>query len=210
MAYQLNNSDIVQVTVEYAEQGVEVMMNVLHYRLATGGPYTDGADEILKLVQMIGNGAAPGTFANMWASLASENVTINRVVGQKIWPARYAKVVNEVDVPGEQAGEAIPPQVQAAITKRSELAVPYGVGGIRVPGIATTLEVFGKLTAPGLAGLEDLGETLNITLTPPATSAVWEPVILRRDNPGSSLRVALTQAHGTLRTQRTRIPGKGI
>lgn len=210
MAYQLANSDIVQVTVEYAEQGVEVMMNVLHYRLLTGGPFTDGADEILKLVQAIGNGAVASSFAAKWAQLAADSITINRVVGQKIWPARYAKVVNEIDVPGAQVDEALPPQVQGAITKRSELAVPYGVGGIRVPGISTSFEVHGKLTALGLTALEDLGETLNVTITPPASAAVWEPVILRRGNPGSSLRVAQTTPHQTLRTQRTRIPGKGI
>lgn len=210
MAYTLNNSDIVQVVVEYAEQGVETMMNVLHYRLASGGPYLDGADEILKLVQQIGNGAAAGTFAAAWAELAANTVTINRVVGQKIWPARYAKVVNEIDVVGNKETEALPPQVQAAITKRAELAVPYGIGGIRVPGIATEFEVHGKLTAAGLNQLEILAETLTPLLTPPATSAIWEPVIYRRGNPGSSLRVAQVQPHSTLRTQRTRIPGKGI
>lgn len=185
-------------------------MNTLHYRLASGGPYTDGADEILKLVQAIGNGAAAGAFASRWSVLAANSITINRVVGQKVWPARYAKVTNEVDVPGLDESEALPPQVQGAITKRSELAVPYGVGGIRVPGIATAYEVHGKLTDPGLAALEDLGETLNTLITPPASTAVWEPIIFRRGNPGSSLRAAQVQAHRTLRTQRTRIPGKGI
>lgn len=210
MAYQLNNADLVQVTIEYAQQGVEVMMNTLHYRLSTGGPYTDGADEILKLVQAIGNGAVASSFAGTWKAIASDVIAINRVVGQKIWPARYAKVANEVDVFGTSAIEAVPPMVQGAITKRAELAVPYGVGGIRVPGISSDREVNGLLTDPGLVELENIGETLNVTITPPATSAVWEPVIYRRDNPGSSLRVAQTQAHRTLRTQRTRIPGKGI
>lgn len=210
MAYTLNNSDIVQVTIEYAEQGVEVMMNTLHYRLSTGGPYTDGADQILRLVQHIGNDAVIGTFAATWQLVAADSVTINRISGQLIWPGRYAKVVNEVDVPGGQVGEALPPQVQVAITKRSELAVPYGVGGIRLPGVNTTLEVHGKLTDPGLALVEDIGESMVMLLTPPATSAVWEPVIYRRDNPGSSLRAAQSQVHRTLRTQRTRIPGKGI
>ena|SRR5688500_4215088 len=210
MAYTLNNSDIVQITIEYAEQGVEVMMNVLHYRLASGGPYVDGADQILRLAQAIGNGEGVGSFASVWKEFASSSITINRVTGQLVWPGRYAKVINEVDVVGVDVGEALPPQVQAAITKRAELAVAYGIGGIRVPGISTTFEVHGKLTAAGLAALEDLGETLNVTITPPATSALWEPVIYRRGNPGSSLRVAQTQAHQTLRTQRTRIPGKGI
>jgi hypothetical protein len=210
MAYTLSNSDIVQVTVEYAEAEVEVMMNVLHYRLASGGPYLDGADEILKLVQHIGNAAAVGTFANLWKAMAADTVFINRVVGQKVWPARYAKVVNEVDVAGLLAEEPVPPQTQASITKRAELAVPYGVGGIRIPGLGTSLEVHGKLTGPGLTALEDLGETLIPTITPPTTSAIWEPIIYRRGNPGSSLRLAQTQPHGTFRTQRTRIPGKGI
>lgn len=210
MAYTLTNGDIVQVTVEYAEQGVEVMMNVLHYRLASGGPYTDGADEILKLVQTIGNEVGGGTFAETWKEIAANSVTINRVVGQKVWPARYAKVVDEIDVVGSKTSEALPPQVQGAITKRSELAVPYGVGGIRVPGIATEFEVHGKLTALGLAELEDIGEAIVSVIAPPATSAQWEPIIYRRDNPGSSLRAAQSQAHETLRTQRTRIPGKGI
>ena len=210
MAYQLNNNDIVAVKVQYAWDGVELMFNLLHYRLLSGGPVADGAAAILELIQHIGNGAAVGTFAMRWTGLAGVGPNIDRFIGQRVYPVRYAQVEFNTGIVGGSETEALPPPVQLAITKRGEIAARHAIGGIRVPGLATEFEVNCKLTGPGQTAADLLANTLKGDLTPPASSNVWTPVVYRRLNPGSSVQVTQTVAHPILRVQRTRIPGKGV
>ena len=210
MAYQMNNGDIAQVTIQYAQTGVEKMLNVLHYRLVSGGPIADGAVELTALAQHFASGVIVGGFGTTWKEIAANTVNIDRVEVQRIYPVRYAKVTADVAVFGIGTTEPLPPQVQGAITKRGEIATRYAVGGIRVPGIASEWEVNGRLTVGGLEKLQDLAETLKPNVTPAGGIGTWEPIILRRLNMGSSVRVTEAIAHEVTRTQRTRVPGKGI
>lgn len=211
MAYALATGDIVQVNINYAQVGVVEMMNTLHYRVSTGVPIPDGRAAILELITAIGNTGLTTSFASRWAQLASSAVVIDRLTGQRVYPVRYGLVTLDVHIPGAQdPEEPVPPPIQLAITKRGDLATRYSVGGIRVPGLSTGFEVDGKLAGGGQLNADNLASVLDDVLTTAGGTIEWIPIVYRRSNPGSSVQVVAAQAHNVLRTQRTRIPGKGV
>lgn len=209
MAYPISTGDIVQITVKYAQSNIVEMMNVLHYRYTSVPQLPDGAFAIEALIQSFAVNLASAGWESLWAPLASNLVNIDRYIGQKVYPTRWAQVEFDVATPGSVVANPLPGLAQFAITKRGEVAARYSVGGIRVPGLAETMEEGSQLTNPAMALATTMAMALTVNLEP-VGAQTWEPIVYRRGNPGSSVRVAEAFAQRTLRTQRTRIAFRGI
>lgn len=209
MAYPINQNDIVQLTIRYAQSNIVEMMNVLHYRYVSTPTITDGRAAILALLQFFEAAVPGGGWTDRWQPLASNLVALDRFWGQKIYPIRYAKVEWDITTTGAVAGNPLPGICQWGIVKRSEVAARYGRGGIRVPGLPDTMEEGSRLTEAALPDAESLALLVAAQLEP-VTGQIWRPIILRRDTPGVSEFVSEVSVNRTISTQRTRIAFRGI
>jgi len=209
MAYPINTGDIIQLTVKYAQSQVVEMMNVLHYRYTGTPTITDGEAGIQEALQWFATQLNGSGWEGTWAPLASNLVNIDKYLGQKVYPTRWAITEFNVATPGDVAQDPLPGFAQWSITKRGEVAARYAVGGIRVPGLPNTFEEGGQIAA-GQRGLADDAAQVVALPMEPVAGRTWVPVVYRRTNPGSSVEVAQTFAQYTLRTQRTRISFRGI
>jgi len=207
--YQIQTGNIAQIVVEYATANTVTSLNVLHYRYVSAPTLTNGPTALLELVDAFLTVHMGSGWLGVWQPLAATTVNLDKVTGQMVYPIRYAKVESDIVATGSVAAQPLPSVVQWSITKKAELAAPYGVGGIRMTGLPDTMEVNGELTAPALVLAADVAAFLKTNI---AVNGVqdWEPIIYRRTVPSASLRVDQAVVQNEVRSQRSRIAFRGI
>lgn len=209
MAYQIQQGDIAQVTVQYVQLQVEKMLNVFHYRYTGTNPIADGAGGISRLIFDFRSNLDSLGWDALWPETAATLVSIDRYRGQKIYPVRYRAVEVDVAIPGVRTGNPLPAVVQWSVARKADIAARYGIGGIRVPGLSEDDEQAGQILEAHRPACEALAVHLRTSLVGNA-GETWEPVILRRQTPGVSEVVTSSAINIDLSTQRTRRVFRGI
>jgi len=133
---------------------------------------------------------------------------------QKLTPVRVRKGVLEVNLPGSISAEALV-QSQASISRHGVTAGPFANGGVRIlmpAGIDYSED--GLITGAHKATLQLLADQMEDEIQLNVMGTVYDlaPVIIGRF-PGTgditSLEIVETNVKDELRTQRTRVVGRG-
>ncbi|PSM54836.1 hypothetical protein C4L39_26140 [Clostridium diolis] len=206
MAYPLNLNDIVSVTLEARLYGQQVM-SVLHYEVI--GPLTteDGAAALDAFAVAIN---AVDGLQRLWAQCQTLNSEVMLLHLQKVASNRFARRTYAGGLAqGSVAGQSMPANVAAAITKRGETANRHNVGTIHMPGVPASWVTNGLLNedaveAYGLFALEMKSEQ-----APAGTDVIFSPVMFNRAAPLTSQTVVDTALKIPTRVMRRRTVGLG-
>ncbi len=198
--------DIISITMR-GKLNEQTTMNVLHYKLTSVGALLSfpswASAASIKLNEL-------GGIAALYADCLSEDVTNLQWLIQKISPVRLVQYVTDMAATEGTISEiALPPGVQASLTKRSLVAGRHAVGGIRMPGAPITANEGGYISTT----YSNLLEILCVPLAAPLDSAsigVITPIIFNRLSPSTSVTVTSVTPEQTLRTIRRRVVGRGI
>ena len=208
--WPLDVGDIVLITAVFRSLNVDTMFNTLYWRFEGPQAIANGNEALSDLMIFHGNDAIASTFATNWKEWASQDFTLDAIWGQKVYPTRFVRQVQDVAVPGGNAVQAMPGLVQATIVRRGLQAGKGKTGAIRVCGVREDAVEFGQLNAIAQTQLENLAQNItgSIALTQP--SANWRAVIFDRASPGFSQPVESTEVKLNVRAQRSRINFRGI
>lgn len=206
MAIPMTVGDIVSITLRGTLNG-QTTLNVLHYRLTSVGGLTDFASWASAVVIKLDG---PAEMAVFYAGALSEDVTNLQYVIQKIYPTRLVVYVHDMTATEGQITEsALPPGVQASLTKRGALANRNNIGGVRMPGAPITANEGGYISTAYNALLEAFATYLAGPITT-VTIGTLTPIIYNRQIPADSPAVATVTVEQTMRTMRRRVVGRGI
>lgn len=207
MPYNVQLDDVLEVSISM-RQFEQRILSVFHYKITEAGAPVDGV-ALITAFDAEFNNAAAGKFLNAYAGCIHVSCSIQAVVYQWVSNTRRARVVKTpVITGGVLAGTACPPNVAAAITKRSETATRHGVSTLHMPALLIENIDLGRLTDPG----KDLYDTLLPRLSGTITTGggvVLSPVIFNRQNPVTSIVITAAQAQSTVRTMHRRTVGVG-
>lgn len=203
MARPLLNGSIVQVIVE-SQLNRQTMLNILHYRYdgSTAPDYTvvcaDLRDKLIDTDQLV----------LRMADCCSEETFFRRLYVQPVWTERLAAIVATTSFIGAVAGPALPQNCAGVITKRSDFATRWGVGGIHVGGLPITFGDKGELSAAAFPPFIALGDYCSQPVN--AGGAVWTPVLWNINQPDRVTVWDRFQLQETLRVMRRRTVGVGV
>lgn len=207
MPYDVQDDAIVEVTIKgiLAQQ---VVMSVLHYRVSDTGFGILGSAGLDDLQNKLFD---VGSLMDKYTKCCSENLTEVRLVLQWVHPIRYAKqqylgAFNS----GQVAGDALPPNDTAAITKRSERAGRHYVGTLHMPAVPTTAVVNGNMNGIWQLPATDLGDVATQVIEATPGGARYHPLIFNRTAPAASPEWTTYVVQGTSRVGRRRTVGLGI
>lgn len=207
MPYVISPQSIASVTIVGRHEGQQVM-SVFHYRYNGSQQITDGAQALNSLhVQLAG---ANGILAP-WRMCVSEKVTNLKARYQWVAPDRFAFA--EQDMPigdtGAVAGDAMPVNCSAAITKRTQNAGRTEVGTLHMPGIPALRVVNGVLNQDAIDAYTVLRAKMILAVSTTIPAAEFLPVLFHKTSPTISPVFINTSLQGFARVMRRRTVGVG-
>lgn len=182
-------------------------INTFYYRVAATAPAADMNAALLSFHAALG--VSP-ELRFRFLGATPNNYTLTQAWYQVIHPLRYRKVVVGVNQGGQFLDNAATANVQASITRASELAGRTHIGGVRIPcGTTTASTDNGIITGPLKAKLDDLAIAMALTvITTVAPVCTFAPLIgLSAD--GFQREMAFAFAQDTTRVIRRRTVGLG-
>jgi len=207
MPYVVSPQAVCSVTIVGRHEGQQVM-NVFHYRYNGSQQLIDGAAALNALhVQQAGaNG-----ILQPWRLCVSEKVSDVKVRYQWGDPDRFAFI--EKDMPigntGAVAGDAMPVNTAASITKRTEAAGRSQVGTLHMPGLPVTWITNGALTQAAIDAYTVLRAKMILAISTVDPPAEFLPVLFKRSSPTVSPQFTTTSLQGFARIMRRRTVGVG-
>jgi len=195
-------SDVNKVIIEGTLHG-QLVQTVLHYVTLNGalGP----VEEVERLAEQVVAVVVPQLKA-----IQSAEYTHTRVLAQKIFPLPPRVPVINVTAAGAGgvAGQSLPTEVTAVITKKTPFAGRKYRGRIFVPGVPVTSELDSQLSAAAMTAWTAAADAMNVVLTHDLannwTMVVWHNATKTYDT------VQLLVPRPILRSQRNRQIGKGV
>ena len=206
MAYTVAVGSIVELTV-LGTLYQQRVMNVFHYRIKTLGSNADGHDALFKINDAFEVGG--GTNEKL---LQCVSVDVGQLTNRLQWitPVRYrAREFSNTETNGLVAVACELPAVSASVEFAGELADRHGIGRKSIFGVPTTAYNDGRPTSTYFTTLSAFAVSAVGNLTTD-TGMVLEPVIFNRANPADSRTIVQGGPKNEMRTQRTRIIGRGI
>ena len=212
-------NSILEVKVGYVVNNQQCY-NVLHYKtlaeLATADELTT-SDWVVNNLNGNANGEFPGEFANVMA----DNVVLNELTAQCIYPVRWRISRDVFAITGAIAGTCDAQNVQACISKRGDLANRHNVGSVHIGGQPPVNYASGMLTAGAITLFNALTTFLETEINLEGDPAkVVYPAILNKTKVvvdgkdkyvvSGSTQTTAWDVRSELRTQRTRTVGRGI
>jgi hypothetical protein len=170
---------IIEVRANFEANGQQCW-NVLHYDVVgatVGIDIPDMLDGLLDNLCAVGN----GSLTTELRKVMSEQVSLERVFVQPVWPTRYASAHRLVGLTGNRAGDCEAQNVAAVILKRGELGARSSQGRIHIGGLSEEDLENGKLTG-GYKSAMDLFITnfLSSTWQDNVSPAFYVPCILNK------------------------------
>lgn len=198
-------NDIVQVRIDYFHFD-QTLMNVLNYRCVASATTGTIADETQALADLCaGNGT--GSLADKLVAVLPSTCDITQIRVQDIVPTRWAYRFAIVGRAGARSA-APSANVDAVVTKRTDLSGDGMQGNFFLPGIGAEDMAEGLLTAGFVTLLETNLAILKSALITP-NDGVYEPVIFNRLTTARE-RVTSVFVHNTVRVLVRRTVGRGI
>lgn len=207
MAYDVNSGDCLEVSISSRLFG-QRLLSVFHYQLTIVGGPLDGPT-VINTFDGIVNVVGGASLLQTYVDAISVDVTVEAIVYQWIYNNRRARVVKTPALTaGTVVGTTSPPNIAAAVTKRSEVAGRHGVGTLHMPGLVNGSIDGGNLTIAGM----DLYGALQTNLATPINvggGGNMYPVIWNRLNPANPVKVTTSEVKNTVRTMHRRTVGVG-
>lgn len=212
------NNAILEIKVGYVVN-TQQCYNVFHYKTEAELPT---ADEIATQEWVIANqeGAGNGEIVGEFRKVMSDDVTINELTAQWIFPVRFRVSRVTINVPGNIQSVCDAQNVQGTLTKRGNLGARNNVGSMHIGGLPVNGYTGGFVAAGQLALYATLKDFLAQEIdfgdvqTPvfPSILNKTKTVVDGKDKyvvTGSTL-ITGWEVQTELRTQRTRTVGRGI
>lgn len=180
MAWPAN--EIIEVKIGYVANSQQCY-NVLHYVPNDSGVGNLPVELSQAIVDALDSQAATaGTLLNSMRNMMSEDVTINELTAQGIWPTRYRMFKGSYAFAGLLAADPCPVQNIAAVVQK------FGAGGNRkdvgsmhLGGLALSLYENGELTVGGQAALLNVAnDMMDDIVTTTFGNVTYSPVILNK------------------------------
>jgi hypothetical protein len=195
-------NDTFRVILEQTLHNQKVV-SVLHYReTATAPVNAEGATGLAARVAAIIVPALKG--------IQSVELVHDRVVVQHFHPPPVnVPVLNATAAgPGGVAGDSLPTEVTAVITKTTPYAGPKYRGRMYVAGVPVSSENNSQLSAAALIAWNAAAAAMMVTLTSPAGDD-WDMIVWHKATSTFDY-VSSLMARPVLRSQRRRQIGKGV
>lgn len=206
MAYPITLGNICEYIIETIVNG-QTCLSVFHYKYTGTASITDGGAALLSLANNL-NGS--GGLLPKYADCLANNVIINQASIQLIWPTRWRRIAPDITTTtGLYDGGCDNPSVAVAISKAGDIARKGGGGTLHLPGIPTTIQENGRISADYSATIDPLEVQIAAVKTG-ASGQTWQPIIYNRANPANSIAITSVSTETTLRTMRRRVVGRGI
>jgi len=183
------------------------VMNVFHYRIKTLGSNADGFESLFKINDAFEIGGGVNEKLLQCVSMDVIQLT-NRL--QWITPVRYrAREFSNTEPNGLVATACELPALAASVEFAGEKADRHGIGRKAIFGVPTNAYNDGRPTSAYFITLGAFATAATGDLTTD-TGMVVEPVIFNRANPADSREIIQGGPKNEMRTQRTRVIGRGI
>lgn len=203
MAWIMPGRTIIEASIRYT-LNAQTLLSIFHYRLVTNTNQADG-EAVLNAFNSAFNDVAG--VVDKIAGVTSQDLIIDQVVLQAIYPTRFRRYVYEpVQTAGQIAEDSLPQNVSVAITKRADEASRHGIGTLHMPAVPPSYVEGGYLTALAVNEYTTVADEMLVEYGTPE----FEPVLFNRANPAASLRITAADVRNTSRVQRRRTVGLGI
>lgn len=217
MAYEANT--IVEARVKYVVNS-QVCFNVLHYKPDSTGTGFLVQDMVTGLVNVLSANAAGG-WAFEQKKLMGDNVEIQEIACQVVFPTRYRAVKIPLAVNGTAGSDCTAQNLQGTIVKYGELANRHNIGSMHIGGLASADQNYGLVANAWLVKADQfINDFLEVEQTDGISTVAYRPVILNRTKVvidgvdtypiTGSVYVEDWVPKNEIRTQRTRTVGRGI
>lgn len=152
-----------------------------------------------------------GNLRPAYLAACPSNYTLNEIWYQQVAPIRFRRYTTLHGRPGLFSAVGQAANMSASVTRCGELSGRKYVGGVRIP-IGTTADAVanGLLTAPQLAALQQVVNTIKLNVLPAAPAYTFQPQAGVNANPMDSVPVWDAFYQLTSRVMRRRTVGLGI
>lgn len=197
---------IVQVRVEWTLYG-QRDLTVWNYRVTDVTGAIDMFDYLKNGVNVFFNNPVGG-LKNLLSNL-SEDITLDAIVSQVIFPTRYRAIRTGVNEIGGDASAAGTNNVALSVGVSGDLAGRGRGGRTQVPGIPKKYQIGAKWDAAIIAAAGDSVEAVRVGTITPAGFAVQLRSIIWSAKTGTYQNITGLETHTTVRTMRRRTYGVG-
>lgn len=209
MAYGPPINSVIEMTLVGSLAGQHVQ-NTIHLMPIEpeAGDYVDGGIILNDLISQIDEAATGWSF--LQAVFSTDQLTMQYIQAQFIWPTRYAYTRMPVtNLTGTQPGDPAPPNVSAALTLQSDFTNPWSKSCLKIFGLEADQVADGFVSNLVKSHINSLGAWLRGPWTPTGETVELGPVIYRPSAPGASELVTHETTQETSRVMRRRTVGLG-
>jgi len=202
--YSLLPNDICEVIFHQTYDGSKIL-SVLHYQFRGPELVEDGRAEVNALITSLSTVSSPNQIISSMLDCQVANLAHQFVTGQVVQATRRPYETVLADHAGAYAGDGLPSNVAAVITKQSALPGRGRSGSLHVAGLGVNTYVDSTFTGAFIALLDTLAGRL--TLTVPMTAGVgynWHPVIWSPRHPTGANDIFGVLPQDTVRVMRRR------
>lgn len=213
MAYSLAVNDVVQVRLRglLFNQTIRVVVN---YRVGFAPPGLDGPTEIGSLLTFL---TVAGWWVTEYMNQTTSDLTVNQLVGQRVYPVRQAMVVKPLALNGGLAPPSVSANTGATFIKYTDVStarkMKLAIGGIGYQHMCGFPEVNrqGSSWNPFFVtgGLTTLGNKLNLPVVTAATTQFVPTIWHKNSSSTRTTDVVTIIPQATVRTERRRTVGVG-
>lgn len=207
MAYTVESGAILEVTIR-ARQLDQRVLSIFHYRYETTAGPADGPT-VINAANTKLNTPDVTSLLGAWAKAVQNEVGIEEMVYQWLWPVRRARAVKApARTQGLRVGDAAPSNISVFIEKLTEVAGRKGHGGLHMPGLTTDAYAGNEITLGYLTDLNDLRARMKEVVVLEFGQQLT-PVVFNRAAPATSIDVLDTVVKEGVRTAHSRTKGVG-
>lgn len=181
----LNVNDVVGVQI-HGELFSQRTISTFMFRVlapSTTGNYVTAIQNVAD--QFDNTATSPAT---QWLAAAPQNWTWTFTRAQKISPVRAVYGEAVVGLPGLWPADATTVNLQASITRRSNLGTRRNVGALHTPGLPVDAQVAGELSGAYKTALAALGAKLLVVYMPPGETTELQHILWSPATAGDSTR----------------------
>ena len=186
------------------------MVNTFHYRVTnpSGVPFPGGyTGDMTNLFSELDR---TGGFLDCFLDCVSMDYVMEEVQLQPIAPVRYAYQWHDMQAKPGKKGKTLTPNVDCVVTAQSAFTKRWDKRDLFLPGLPTTAQLDGYLTALYTDSLFQPMATIWDLVTPSFANSFWyQPICLHHKEPANSSDIIGWKIQPEVRVRRRRTVGLG-
>jgi hypothetical protein len=200
MPATVHANDIIQISL-IGQMNKQRVMNVLTYKVTSLDEGLTNIKDVCDQVQSIWEGDTDLAFMTKLQTLVSSTAQWDVVRAQVIYPVRTAYWSNSPNKQPLASGNALPQNVAAVITKRSDESGRGKQSDLFIYGLTQAVVAEGQFTAATIAKLNDVGKSISQEITI-GENGVLTPIIYGPS--GNQTEITYYKSQTECRTMRRR------